>query len=151
MTDEASTEIVVPDEILNPLNGQLVKSTDMPAVAETLQALRRHQEQVRGVISDFTQAALAESQRQGSKTLQADGLKIEIRGGSEVEWDVGTLLELRDLGLPEARYGQLVTEVVSYKVNGSVARQIAGARPEYADVIERAKRHIPKPFSASVK
>jgi hypothetical protein len=148
---DQSTALAVPDEILNPLTGEMVRTSDMPAVARVLQELRHHRQQVSNLISDFTQAVVVESQLQGKKTLEADGLKIEIRGGSEVEWDIETLLELHALGLPEARYRELVTEVVSYKVNGSVARQIAGARPEYAAVIERAKRQVPKPYSAAVK
>ena len=49
------------------------------------------------------------------------------------------VLELRDLGLPEERYGELVVATVTYKVNASVAKQIAGANPEYAKVIDRAR------------
>jgi len=52
--------------------------------------------------------------------------------------------------LPQDRYEQLVTEVVTHKVDARVAKQLAGSNPAYAAIIERARRVDPKPWSVKV-
>lgn len=141
---EQSTELDRPPELLNPMSGELIPVSDIARVSETLEALREHRRQVDTAIAAFSEPLLAESRRLGKKTIVAGALRVKISADHEVEWDTEVLLELRDLGLPEERYNELVKTTISEKVDGNVARQIAGASEAYADVIERAKRKIPK-------
>jgi hypothetical protein len=143
---------LVPAAMLNPLTGELVPTGDMKAVADTLVQLREHQNKVRDAITAFSEAAIAESVRVGSRTLNASGgIRIEVTAATEVEWDIPHLSKLRDHGLPEERLNELVKTNITFKVDGAVARQLAGSNPNYARVIEEAKVHIPKRQYAYVK
>lgn len=147
-----TTDIALPAELLNPLTGELVPTTDMPAVAVTLEALREHRQRVNDAIAAFTEAVVAESVRQGTRTLTAGGVRLEVSAPSEVEWDVELLgRELRAAGLPEDRVDALLRPTVTYKVDGRVARELAGSNAEYARVIERAKVRTPRKQYVSVK
>lgn len=144
MTESSSTELALPTELVNPLTGEIVPTRDTVQVADVLMSLKQHKQDVESAIAVFTAPLLAESKRLGAKTLELGGLTAKVSADSEIQWDIEVLLELRDLGLPESRYNELVTEVVEFKVNGSVARQLAGASAEYAEVIDRARKRIPK-------
>ena len=146
-----STDLALPAELLNPVTGELVPTSDLGKVAEALDTLRAARAALSDATAAFTEVIVAESKRQGTKTLTAAGVRLEVSADSEIQWDVEELLKLRDLGLPEDRYTALVTMVVSYKVNGSVARQIEGASPEYAAVVDRARVRVPKRPYVSVK
>ncbi len=146
-----STEVALPDELLNPISGELVPVRDLPAVAISLTDLRDLKAQVQDAISAFSEAVIQESRRQGTKTLNVGDVTLKVSADSEVVWDVEFLTDaLRAAGLPEERIDELVTMTVTYTVNGSVARQLAGASPEYAEVIEAAKRRVPKKVYVSV-
>lgn len=138
------------EAILQPLTGELVPADDLAAVAAALDALREHKRQVDVAIAAFTEAAVAISRAQGTKTLRAGATTVRVGSDTKIQWDVTELAKLRKAGLPEDRYNELVTEQVEYKVNGSVARQIAGSNPAYAKIIERAKVRVPTRQSASV-
>lgn len=147
------TTLAIPEsrEIVVPGTGELVNLDDAPAVARALAAVREFKGVVESARSTLEQALVDESVRAGSKTLRYGGLVASIGADSELEWDVTELVKLRDLGLPEKRYGQLVTEEITYKVNAAVAKQIAAANPEYAKVIEQARGRRPKRPYVSVK
>jgi hypothetical protein len=98
-----------------------------------------------------TEILVEEARRQGTRTLHVGGEKIELGPDYEIEWDVTKLAELKDAGLSEDRYRELVVEVVSFKVNAAVAKQVAGVDPEYARIVEEARRRVPKRVYASVK
>lgn len=127
-----------------PYSGEIVSLDDPPACLKLLTEVRELEAQLRDLKDDLTEALKLEFSRQGTKTLELSGIKATLGADSEIVWDPGILEELRDLGLPEARMNQLVTAEVRYTVNGSVAKQVAAANPEYADVIERAKSRAPK-------
>ncbi len=146
-----STEIALPDELLNPISGELVRTADAAAVAATLVDLKDLKNRVQAAIGAFSEAVIQESRRQGTKTLAVGGMTLKVSADSEVVWDVDFLMEgLRDAGLPEERINELVTMVVSYSVNGSVARQLAGASEKYAEVIEASKSRRQKTQYVSV-
>lgn len=148
---EPGTDLAVPEDLLNPFTGELVPSTDIARVAATLDDLREIRQKLNDAVAVFTEAVIAESRRVGSKTLTAGAVKLELSADSTIEWDVEELLKLRDLGLPEARYDELVQQTVSFKVNGSVARQLEGASEEYAAVINNARVRLPKKQYVTVK
>jgi hypothetical protein len=70
---------------------------------------------------------------------------------TSIIWDHEVLEELREEGLPEARFNELVVPEVTYKVNRSVANSIAKSNPVYGEIIERAQERHEKSPSVSVK
>jgi len=148
---EPGTDLALPAEILNPFTGELIPTADLARVAATLDDLRQVKQKLNDAVAAFTEAVIVESRRQGTRTLTAGGVKLEVSAENTIEWDIEELLKLRDLGLPEARYDELVQQTVSFKVNGSVARQLEGASEEYKVVIERARVRVPKRQYVSVK
>lgn len=127
-----------------PYSGEVVNFEDPPACLKLLVEIRELEGQLRELKDDLTDALKYEFSRVGKKTLELNGIKATLGADSEVVWDVGVLNELVDLGLPEERMNELVTPEITYKVNGSVAKQIAAANPTYAGVIERAQSRVPK-------
>ena len=103
------------------------------------------------VVKDCEAVLLDESRRQGTKTLHLPAGTATISGGTELVWDFDTLEQLREIGLPEQRYRELVVETVSYKVDARVAKQLAAANPEYARIIEAAQSTVEKSWRVSVK
>jgi hypothetical protein len=148
-----STDLVVtaPTGLVDPRTGEFLEPT--PANALTLlDAARDMRARLMDLVKDCELVLLEESRRQGTKTLHVDGVgTAEITGGSELSWDLETLLELRDLGLPEDRYDELVVATVTYKVDARVAKQLEGANPDYAAVIERARTRVEKPWRVRTK
>lgn len=147
-----STDLSLPAEAVNPHTGELVPLNDIVKVARAIQDIREWRLKIGEAIDLFSAAAVEESRRQGTRTLQAGGLTVTVSADTDIEWDVeGLLAGLRELGLPEARLDALVTATVTYRVNGSVARQIAAATPGAAGVIEAAKGRVPRRQYVSVK
>jgi hypothetical protein len=143
-------EIIVPENILDVRTGELLPATPNNAV-ELLFAAREMRAKMMGLIKDCEAVLLDESRRQGTKTLHLPGGTAEITGGHALEWDLGTLLDLLELGLPEERYNDLVVATTTYKVDARVAKQLEAANPAYAEVIGRARSTVEKPWRVSVK
>lgn len=139
------------NELVVPYSGELVDLSNPPECLNLLKEIRELEQKLRLVKGALTDALVAESSRQGTKTLELNGIKAVISASDEIVWDVEVLQELLDLGLPEERLSELITTEVTYKVNASVARQLAGANSAYAEVIERAKSRIPKTPYVSIK
>lgn len=148
-----STDLVVtvPTELLDVRTGEVVPATPAKAV-ELLGAARDYRQRVLNLVKDCEAVLLDESRRQGTKTLRYDGVgTAEVTGGTSLEWDLEVLLALRDLGLPEDRYNELVVATVTYKVDARVANQLAAANPAYSEVIERARSRVERPWRVSLK
>jgi hypothetical protein len=135
---------VEPDEVVIPFTGELVRRDDPKACATALDDIRKMETALKELKGWLTRAVVAESARQGKKTLALDDLTVVVQGGYGLEWDVSELLRLLDLGLPEERFNALVTEEITYRVSAAEAKRIAAANPEYAAVIERARSEVPK-------
>ncbi len=135
MTDEQTTG----KEIAVPGIGTVVSLDKPQEIAQALADIRDLENQLRIVKGNLSYLLVDESERVGSKTLHLDGMTVEISGGNAIEWDLEELEKLRDAGLPEARYDELVKTEVSYKVDARQAQRIAGANPAYATIIERAR------------
>lgn len=143
-------EPYVPTELLDVRSGEVLPATPENA-ADLLYAARELRARMMGLVKDCEAVLLDESRRQGTKTLHLPGGTATITGGSELEWDLGTLLDLKDLGLPDDRYAELVVETRTYKVDARVAKQLESANPAYGEVIERARSTVEKPFRVSLK
>lgn len=138
-------------EVLVPYSGQIVSLDDPPECLKLLAEIRELEGKLRDVKGALTEALGHEFSRQGTKTIEMNGVKAVLGPDSEIVWDVEVLEELRELGLPEERMNALVTTEVTYKVNANVAKQLAGANQAYGEVIERAKSRIPKTPYVSIR
>lgn len=138
-------------EVLNPITGELIDIRETAQVAAAVEQLRDLQNRAKEAIGRITEAMIVESQRVGTKTFAAGSVSLVLSADSETQWDVTELAKLRDAGLPEERYAELVEETISYKVNGAVARGISSANPKYAKIIESARQKVPKKQYVSVK
>lgn len=148
------TEIVVPEPRMlpHPATGEVISKDDPAACAKALDEVRDLEWKLKDLKRWLTSALVEEARRQGTKTLHLEGVTAVVSFDAETtEWDVTELVKLLDMGLPESRYAKLVREEISYKVDANVAKQIAGANAEYALVIERAKRKVPRSDSATIK
>jgi hypothetical protein len=127
-------------DLVDPRSGELLPATPENA-AELLQAARDIRQRILRFVKDCEAVLVDESRRQGSKTLHLPTGKVTITGGpgGGLDWNMELLERLRDLGLPEHRWDELVVATVTYKVSAKVANQLAAANPDYADVIDRAK------------
>jgi hypothetical protein len=140
-----STDIVV------PTTGEVVSLDDAEQCARVLSEIRQIEQHVRDLKAALRQALLEYSRTQGTKTMHFAGMKVQVSTPSRLIWDHDVLLELRDAGLPESRFDELVTMEVTYKVNKSVANAIAASNPEYAEIIERACTNVPKEPNVTIK
>ncbi len=132
--------------LVNPVTGELVAPDDPPAVARLANDLSRLTSMIRDARSYATGLLVEASREAGTKTLRFGNLKVEVRDtAQDVTWDLEVLGGLLDAGLPQQRYDELVKAVVSYSVDGRVARSISAANPLYAEIIGRARTLVPKP------
>ncbi len=146
-----STEIALPDELVNVETGERLPAT-VENAATVLEAARTMKERLNDVIYNATQFLVAQSVSRGTKTLHGDGVTIALTGGASVDYDAEALVDtLTEAGCPQDRIEQAVTAVVSYKINRAVLKQLAGANPDYAAAIELAEVAVERPYRASVK
>ena len=140
---------IVPDTLLAVRTGELVQATPAKA-AELLIAARDMRDRLMNPVKDCEAVLLAESRQKGTKTLHYEAGTATITGGSDLAWNLDILLELRNRGLPEERYNELVVATVTYKVNAAIAKQLEAANPAYAEVIGMARSHEPRAWRVSV-
>lgn len=145
-----STELVLPEALVDIRTGELVPATPEKAV-ELLAVARDMRARILDLVKDCEAVLLEESRRQGTKTLHLPEGTAEISGGTALEWDIDELAKLLAVGLPDERYGELVVTTVSQKVDARVAKQLEAANPAYAEIIERARRQVPRPWRVSVR
>lgn len=138
------------EELIYPITGEIVNFDDPAGCVRLLSEIRTLEQQLKSLKAELTLALEQEFSRQGRKTIEVNGTKAELRGGSGIAWDIEVLDELRTLGLPEERMDELMQAEITYKVNANVAKQIAAANADYADVIERAKQRVPRPTYVSL-
>lgn len=138
-------------EVVVPGVGTVVNLDDPVQVAQALVDVRDYKRRVDEIRPILENILREESQRIGTKTIHLEGLTASIGSDNDLTWDMTVIATLIDAGLPIDRYAELVEETVSYKVNGNVARQIAGSNPAYAEIIEAAKIRVEKVPYVSVK
>lgn len=147
------SESVTPasETALVPWTGEVVPLEDPAKVALAWNEMREYELAIRRLRPVLAEALADHARRLGTKTLRFGATELKLSGGpgSETTWDIETLEALRELGLPEDRWHDLVTETVSYKVNANVAKQLAAVNPDYARIIEAARIKSDRPWKVS--
>jgi hypothetical protein len=139
-------------DMLVPVTGELVDLRDVAAVALAVDAIRAAKHQLDAARQTLELVLRLEALKQGTKTLHLDGLDVVISGGEKTEYDCELLQQLlQEAGLPENRIREAIVETVSYKVDGRVARQLAGANPAYRAALERAQQTVPIPWRVAIR
>jgi len=144
MSEAMSMELVV------PVTGEIVSLADPAHCARVLSEIRELEAKLRELKGALGYALKEESKRQGSKTLHYPGLEVKINTPNETVWDYAVLEELVGAGLPDERFNALVMIEKTYRVNRSVAKQLAGSNTVYAEIIDRAQTKNPREPSVSV-
>lgn len=151
MTEAAGTDVAQYTGLMDVRTGELLEPT-IGNAARCFHAARAMKAQVNEIIIELTNYVVAVSERQGTKTLHADGETVTVSGGITVEYDP---LDLRDAleaaECPADRIDAAIKTEVTYKVDRAVLRQLAAANPDYRAAIELAEREVEKPYRASVK
>lgn len=151
MTDSLPAAVEGERWLLNPASGETLPATPENAAA-VLAVLRDLRYRLSDAIRACESVLADESARQGTKTLHVGGFTASVSGGSELVWDIEALrVGLAKAGCPEERIDALIVATTEYKVNQSVARQLAAANPQYAAAVEAAKGRVEKPVRVSVK
>lgn len=140
-----STDLVIPN------TGEVVSLEDPEQCARALRDISDLEYKIREMKGVLRGVVVEESIKQGSKTIHfSGGMTAKITTANDISWDYDILLELVDAGLPEERFNLLVLTEVTYKVSGAIARELSGANPQYAEILERAKTSVPRTPSVSV-
>jgi hypothetical protein len=140
-------------EISLPWTGEIIDLREPEKVADALDQVRNLKRALDELRSLLEGVLRLRSREQGVKTLHLEGgWKAVVSGGTRPEYDIDVLVErLEAAGLPSDRLDELVETVVSYKVDASVARQLAGANPAYKAALDEARTDVPAPWRVSVE
>ena len=145
MSEQASTELVVPGV------GSLVDLSVPSECAFALDDIRDLERQLRYVKTELTDALVAMSEVEGTKTLHFSGGTAVIKTGVEIVYDAELIEQgLREAGMPEHRIRDIVKETVSYKVDANKAKAAGSANPAYAAVVDANKQPVEKPAYITV-
>lgn len=149
--DSVSEELAVQETFLDVSTGEVLPATPQNAAA-VIAAARDLKSRCDQAIRDATRILVDESRRQGKKTFEAGGLRIELSGGPKTVYDAADLAEaLREAGVPEERIDEAVKQEFTYKIDRAVLKQLAAANPAYAAAIEAAGRVEEDSFKAALK
>lgn len=149
--NEPTTLPALPETFVVPVTGEVLNLNVPADVARALAFVRSARAQLNDARKVLEDVLLEESKRMGTKTLRFGDTTATVAGGPETNYHIDVLLELTEAGLPEERWAELVTTKVDYKVNASVAKQLAASNEVYAEIIDRARFTVDKPRRVDVK
>lgn len=138
------------DTTLVPVLGTVVDLSKPAEIATALRDVREAKRVLDQWRIEFEERLAEEAARQGSKTLRYGDVTVKVSSDTEIQWDLAVLRELREAGLPEERYKELVATTITYKVSSTVAKQLEGANPAYAEIVQRARSRYPGRTRVSV-
>ena len=137
--------------LLNVTTGELLEPT-LQNAGVVLEQARAMKQIVNDIVAEATAYVASEAARRGTKTLRDGDTEISLSGGTSVDYDAQDLMEaLRAADCPEDRIEAAVVAHITYKVDRSVLRQLAGANPDYKAAIDLAAHETEKPYRAAVK
>lgn len=133
-----------------PWTGEQIDIHNPADAALALERIKEFSPRLAEFRARCTQTLLDESARRGQLRFETGRYAIEVRGqGESVEYDLEKLAVLRDEGLPDERWAELVK--LEPKVSAVVIKQLR-RNPTYDKIIERAvKNRSPKHPYVSVK
>lgn len=141
---------VASQELVIPMTGEVLSRDDPAGCARAYYEIRELEEKLRRLRGALAEAIIEESVRQGTKTLHFENMTAKISTPMEIQWDTEVLGELLEAGLPGDRFEALVKVEVSYKIDGSIIRELEGANPVYAEIIDRARTRFPRTPGVSI-
>lgn len=146
------TEQLVPiTQLLDVSSGEVLPA-NIANAGRVIQAARDMKNRIGEVIAQATAYLAEESARQGTRTLSSGTTQVTLSGGTTTDYDpVDLRMELEFAGCPENRIEEAIVAEVTYKVNRTVLRQLAGANSDYKAAIERSAREVEKPYRVSIK
>jgi hypothetical protein len=132
-------------ELVIPMTGELISRDDPASCARALYEIKELEAKLKLLRNALSEVLLEESYRVGGKTLHFHGgVTAKIGTPADISWDYHILAELINAGLPAERFEALVQIEQTFKVNGSVVKEIEGANPVYAEIIGRARTRVPR-------
>ena len=138
-------------ELVLPTTGEVLSRDDPSGCARAYYEIRELETKLKLLRAALAEVIMEESIRQGSKTLHFEqGMTAKISTPMEIQWDHEILNELLEAGLPPDRFEALIKVDVQYKIDGSIIRELEGANPVYAGIIDRARTRFPRTASVSV-
>ena len=134
------------EELVVPGVGEVVDLSDVPAVVGALDALRNYESLIKEAKSTLTRAIVDHAGEYGLRSIELpNGDRAEISAPSENFYDPYVLMEeLRKYGMPEARIGEIIEEVVTHRVRVGEAKKAAKANPDYAAALEASRTEQPR-------
>ncbi len=136
--------------LLDVRTGELLDPTISSAV-RVIESARVMKANVNEIVKEATAFLVDVSRERGSKTLHDEGETVTISGGAGTDYDPSDLIEaLEAAGCPQERIDAAVVTHVTYKVDRSVLRQLAGANEDYKAAIQLAEVQVERPYRASV-
>jgi hypothetical protein len=138
-------------ELVIPMTGEVLSRDDPSGCARAYYEIKELETKLKLLRGALAEVIMEESIKQGSKTLHFEqGMTAKISTPMEIQWDHDILAELVEAGLPGDRFEALVRAEVTYKVNQAVIRELEGANPVYAEIIERARTRFPRTPSVTI-
>lgn len=145
IVEAVSTELALP-------NGVVIDTLVIADVVSAIKDLDMLKAQVAAARRHLVELVMEERKRTGSAaTMHVGRSTVSIAVAKEIVWDLEELAKLRDAGLPEETWNELVITTVSDKVNANVAKRIAGANDDYAKIIAAARTDHEKNPTVTVK
>lgn len=142
---ETSMELVI------PMTGEILSRDDPSGCARAYYEIKELETKLKLLRGALAEVIMEESVKQGSKTLHFEqGMTAKISTPMEIQWDHDILAELVDAGLPGDRFEALVKAEVTFKIDGSIIRELEGANPVYAEIIDRARTRFPRTPSVTI-
>jgi hypothetical protein len=150
--DELLAEVEATPELAIPLTGELIDRRKPAEVARGLLELREAMRNLHDLRAHLEELLLAESRRQGTKTLRLGDLVATVSGGPTVAYEELEELraELQAAGLGE-RANEIVVEEVRYRVDQRRAKQAESANTAYADILARHRHHVDTAWRVAIK
>lgn len=141
----------LPESVVNPMTGELVLLEDPATVAIYLDEVRQLEDKLR-YVKRILGERLAEEYKVQGDNLHLPGVTVEFSKKKEIRWDMNRLKDLKELGLPENRWHDLVRQTIETKVMAVEANKLAKANPEYRKVIEEARSdHEGEPYVSKIE
>jgi hypothetical protein len=141
-----SEQVVAQEQYLvrAPWSGEQIDVTNPAVVASALVECRRIKDQIKQFEEAATQMLLDTMDTHGQWTMRFGD--VEVVGdtpGDDYFYDEEDFRKLLDAGLPESRFNEIVKTKVTRTIDRTKAKALLKV-PQYAEIVEKARRDRPK-------